>query len=142
MCIRDSIKSGQGLVVHTHDCPSLRKGRSNSGQWLDVEWDKNITRTFPVSIKLLVANQRGVLAKVASVISEADSNIEDINFANEGEYTALHFTLEVNNRMHLASIMRNLRKIPEVVRIFRVKAQEKFIEHRSHPRPLNIATPD
>jgi GTP pyrophosphokinase len=136
------IKSGQGLVVHTHDCPALRKGRSNSGQWLDVAWDKNITRTFPVSIKLLVANQRGVLAKVAGVISEADSNIENINFTNEGEYTALHFTLEVNNRMHLASIMRSLRKIPEVVRIFRVKAQEKFVERRSQPRPLNIVNPD
>jgi GTP pyrophosphokinase len=136
------IKSGQGLVVHTHDCTALRKGRSNGGQWLDVAWDKNITRTFPVSIKLLVANQRGVLAKVASVISEADSNIENINFTNEGEYTALHFTLEVNNRLHLASIMRNLRQIPEVVRIFRVKAQEKFIERRSQPRPPNTAIVD
>src|SRR5450759_1645497 len=101
------LKSGQGLVVHTHDCPALRKG--HSGQWLDVVWDKNITRTFAVSLKLLVANQRGVLAKIAAAIAEAESNIENVSFANEGEYTALHFTLEVNNRQHLASIMRNMR---------------------------------
>ncbi|PJC03943.1 MAG: guanosine-3',5'-bis(diphosphate) 3'-pyrophosphohydrolase, partial [Gallionellales bacterium CG_4_9_14_0_8_um_filter_55_61] len=44
------IKSGQGLIVHTHDCPTLRKGHSNSGQWLDVVWDKNITRTFAVNL--------------------------------------------------------------------------------------------
>lgn len=113
------IKSGQGLVVHTHDCPVLRKG--HSGQWLDVVWDKNINRTFAVSLKLLVANQRGVLAKVAAAIAEAESDIENVSFANEGEYTALHFTLEVNNRLHLATIMRSLRMIPEVIRIFRVQ---------------------
>ncbi len=114
------IKSGQGLIVHTHDCPILRKNHGE--QWLDVQWDKNITRTFAVSLKLLVANQRGVLAKVAAAIAEAESNIENVNFASEGEYTALHFTLEVNNRQHLASIMRSLRMIPEVIRIYRVQS--------------------
>lgn len=114
------IKSGQGLVVHTHDCPTLRRGK-NGEQWLDVAWDKDIHRNFVVAVKLLVANQRGVLAKVAAAIAEAESNIENVNFHNEGEYTALNFTLEVGHRIHLAEVLRMLRKIPEVVRIFRVK---------------------
>ena len=116
------IKSGQGLVVHTHDCPSLRKGRSGMDKWLDVTWDKNISRPFEASIKLIVANQRGVLAKVAAAIAEAESNIENVHFSNEGDYTALYFTLQVGNRQHLANVMRNLRKISEVVRITRVKS--------------------
>jgi len=115
------IKSGQGLIVHTHDCPSLRKGRSNSEEWLDVAWDKNINRLFEVSIKLIVANQRGVLAKVAASIADAESNIENVHFTSEGEYTALYFTLQVNNRQHLANVMRGLRSIQEVIRITRVK---------------------
>ena len=115
------IKRGQGLLVHTHDCPTLRRGRSGGEQWLDVAWDKNITRSFDVNIKLLVADQRGVLAKVSAAIAEAEANIENISFTHEGEYSGLHFTLEVNNRLHLANIMRGLRKIPEVMRIIRVK---------------------
>jgi GTP pyrophosphokinase len=116
------IKPGQGLIVHTHDCPSLRKGRSGTEEWLDVAWDKNINKLFEVSIKLIVANQRGVLAKVAASIAEAESNIENVHFSSEGEYTALYFTLQVNNRLHLANVMRNLRKISEVIRITRVKS--------------------
>jgi GTP pyrophosphokinase len=116
------IKSGQGLIVHTHDCPSLRKGRNGSEEWMDVVWDRNISKLFEVSIKLIVANQRGVLAKVASSIADAESNIENVNFTSEGEYTALYFTLQVNNRLHLANVMRDLRKIPEVIRITRVKS--------------------
>jgi GTP pyrophosphokinase len=116
------IKAGQGLVVHTHDCPSLRKGRGNNEEWLDVAWDKNINKLFDVNIKLIVANQRGVLAKVAASIADAESNIENVHFSNEGEYTALYFTLQVNNRLHLANVLRNLRKISEVIRITRVKS--------------------
>jgi guanosine-3',5'-bis(diphosphate) 3'-pyrophosphohydrolase len=115
------IKSGQGLIVHTHDCPSLRKGKSNSEEWMDVVWDKSISKLFEVSIKLIVANRRGVLAKVAASIADADSNIENVHFTSEGEYTALYFTLQVINRQHLASVMRSLRRIPEVIRITRVK---------------------
>jgi GTP pyrophosphokinase len=116
------IRPGHGLVVHTHDCPSLRKGRSGIDEWIDVAWDKNINKLFDVSIKLIVANQRGVLAKVAASIADAESNIENVHFSNEGEYTALYFTLQVNNRLHLANVLRNLRRISEVIRITRVKS--------------------
>ncbi len=116
------IKKGQGLVVHTHDCPSLRKGRGHANEWLDVVWDKHINKPFEVSIKLVVANQRGVLAKVAAAIADAESNIENVHFTNEGDYTTLHFTLQVGNRQHLARVMRGLRGISEVVRITRVKS--------------------
>jgi GTP pyrophosphokinase len=63
-----------------------------------------------------------VLAKVAAAIADAESNIENVHFTNEGNYTALYFTLQVNNRQHLAKVMRGLRGIPEVVRITRVKS--------------------
>ena len=114
------IKSGQGLMIHTHGCSALRKSHSSGEHWMDVVWDKNINRPFDVHIKLLVINKRGVLAKIAASISEAEANIESINFDNEGRYTGLHFSLEVRNRLHLATIMRSLRKIPDVARIIRI----------------------
>jgi len=122
------IKSGQGLIIHTHDCHVLRKGRNVSDDWLDVAWDKNINKLFDVSIKLIVANQRGVLAKVATAIADAESNIENVSFSSEGDYTALYFTLQVNHRLHLANVMRNLRLIPEVIRITRIKNTQQLAQ--------------
>ena len=116
------IKKGQGLIVHTHDCPVLCKGRGGMDKWLDVVWDKHINKPFEVSIKLVVANQRGVLAKAAAAIADAESNIENVHFTNEGNYTTLYFTLQVSNRKHLANVMRGLRGIPEVIRITRIKS--------------------
>jgi GTP pyrophosphokinase len=90
---------------------------------LDVEWGAETSKSFDVSIELTVANQRGVLAKVAAEIAAAGSNIDNVSMdEDEGiAYTAIHFTLQVTNRLHLAQLMRNLRRIPEVVRITRVK---------------------
>ena len=115
------IKKDQGLVIHTRDCPVIAKMHSNPDNWLDVAWDKDITRLFEVSIKMVAANQRGVLAKVAAEIAKAGSNIDNVAVEGEGAYTTMHFTLQVSNRSHLAQVMRGLRRIREVVKITRVK---------------------
>ncbi|HEY0336704.1 MAG TPA: bifunctional (p)ppGpp synthetase/guanosine-3',5'-bis(diphosphate) 3'-pyrophosphohydrolase, partial [Burkholderiales bacterium] len=117
------ISKGQGMVIHTHDCPVIGKTRPDPDRLLDVQWDQETRKSFEVSIKLVVANQRGVLAKVAAEISSAGSNIQNVSVDPEdgGTYTGMHFTLQVANRLHLAHIMRALRGIPEVIRISRVK---------------------
>ncbi|TWO81681.1 RelA/SpoT family protein [Denitratisoma oestradiolicum] len=119
------IQKGQGLVIHTHDCPSLAKLRGGV-EWVNVEWEADIDRLFEVSIRVLVQNQRGVLAKLAAAIAEAQSNIINVRVDEDRDATtAVFFTLEVSHRVHLAKVLRNLRLIPEVVRIARLK-DKKF----------------
>jgi GTP pyrophosphokinase len=115
------IKKDQGLVIHIHDCPTITKSRGNSDNWLDVAWGKDITRSFEVSIRLMVANQRGVLARVAAAIADAGSNIDNVVMEGDGAYTTMNFMLQVRNRHHLAQVMRGLRRIPEVEKISRIK---------------------
>ncbi|RLJ68433.1 guanosine-3',5'-bis(diphosphate) 3'-pyrophosphohydrolase [Sulfurisoma sediminicola] len=117
------IRKGQGLVVHTHDCPVIIKQR---GDWVDVDWEPGISRPFEVVIRVFVANQRGVLAKLAAAIAEEQSNIVNVSMDQEsGDTTTLTFTLQVSDRQHLARILRNLRRVPEVVRIMRCKEKPK-----------------
>jgi RelA/SpoT family (p)ppGpp synthetase len=116
------IKKGQGLVVHTHDCPTAAKSRGDPDKWLDVEWAPQTEKMFDVGIRVTVVNQRGVLAKVATAIAEGGSNIDNVSMDEERSlYTTMHFTLQVANRLHLAKVLRSLRRVREVVRIARVK---------------------
>jgi len=121
------IKKDQGLIVHTHDCPVIAKSRPHPDKWLDVSWDPALAKPFEVSIKLMAANQPGVLAQVATEIAAAGSNIDSVLVEGEGTgsgaYTTMQFMLQVNNRLHLAQVMRGLRRIPEVVRISRMKGR-------------------
>ena len=63
--------------------------------------------------------QRGIAASIA----DAESNIQNVAVEPQdgGKYAAMQFTLQVQNRLHLARIMRELRRIPEVARITRVR---------------------
>ena len=90
----------------------------------DVEWASETKKLFNVSIKLVALNERGVLAKVAAEIAEADSNIDNVVIDPEegDQYAVMHFTLQVTNRLHLAQIMRSLRRIPQVIRITRSRS--------------------
>lgn len=121
------IHKGKGLIVHTHDCPEIAQFRADPDKWLDVEWDPETHRLFNVRIQAIVANQRGVLAKVAASIAEAGSNIENVNMEDDGNsaYTTIQFTLQVESRPHLARVMRALRQIPEVTRIIRPKGRSR-----------------
>jgi GTP pyrophosphokinase len=117
-----SIKKGQGMVIHTHDCPTAAKSRTDPDKWLDVEWALETGRMFDVSIRVTVVNQRGVLAKVAAAIAEHGSNIDNVSMDEDrSAYTGMQFTLQVSDRLHLARIMRGLRHIPEVIRIARMR---------------------
>jgi GTP pyrophosphokinase len=115
------IKKNHGLLIHIHDCPSVVKNRKNMNSWLDLTWSQDIARLFEANIKMVVANQRGVLARVAASIAEDDSNIDNISMVGDGAHNTLDFTLQVSNRQHLAQLMRGLRQIREVTRITRVK---------------------
>ena len=116
------ISKGQGMAIHTHDCPVLAKSHHEPDRMLDVEWDNEANKLHDVNIRILVANERGVLAQVAACIADAESNIQNVAVEPQdgGKYAAMQFTLQVLNRQHLARIMRDLRRIPEVARINRV----------------------
>ena len=117
------INKDKGLIIHTHDCPAIRKYKLDPDRWLDVEWDSDNKKLFKVNVRMVVANERGMLAKIAAGISDVGSNIDNVSVeeSDGSQYANVNFTVQVRDRVHLADLMRNLRKIPDVVRINRVK---------------------
>ncbi|NDU85396.1 MAG: bifunctional (p)ppGpp synthetase/guanosine-3',5'-bis(diphosphate) 3'-pyrophosphohydrolase [Ferrovum sp.] len=117
------IKKGQGLLIHTQDCRVIRQFRADPDKWVDVSWESHTAQLFEVAIKLLALNRRGVLATVASAIADAHSNIDSVSIGKaDGSYSEINFTVQVRDRAHLATLMQNLREIPEVVRLTRVQS--------------------
>ncbi len=118
------INKDRGLIIHTHDCPGIRKVKLDHDKWVDVEWEPNPNTFFNVSLNILVINERGTLARVTSVIAESEANIDNIS-VDEGDgssFANLRFIVQVRNRLHLADLIRNLRKISKINRINRVKS--------------------
>ncbi len=116
------LSAGRGVVVHTDDCRNLAKYREHPEQWIDVQWEHEIKSVFPVGILVQVKNKRGVLASVAATIAEQDANIDTVSSDDrDGQVAVMDFTIEVRDRVHLARIVRRLRKVDAVVKVSRKK---------------------
>ena len=115
---------GEGLVVHTAECSvGKRLLDRDSERWMRVDWAEQPTRAFETAVSLLVTNGKGVLAQVASAVSHAEADITHIDMGNEpaAETTELKLLLSVRDRLHLAEVMRMLKRAPAVLRVARVK---------------------
>jgi guanosine-3',5'-bis(diphosphate) 3'-pyrophosphohydrolase len=116
------VSTGRGIVIHTRSCKNVREFKNTPERWVDVQWENNITETFPVDIRVDSANQRGVLATVAATIADEESNIENVSISErDGRYSTMMFTVSVHDRVHLAQIMRRVRALDGVVKISRTK---------------------
>ncbi len=114
---------GKGIVVHVDSCTNVRDVKKHPENWLELRWEKEPQGEFPVEIRLEVTNRRGVLATVASTISEMSANIENVSLDDrDGRITDLVFVINVKDRKHLAKIMRRVRRVDEVSKIYRQKA--------------------
>ena len=115
---------GEGLMVHTGECSvGKRLFERDSERWMGVDWAEQPTRTFETAVTLLVNNGKGVLAQVAQAVSEAEADITHIEMGNEpaAETTELQLLLSVRDRLHLADVMRALKRSPAVLHVSRVK---------------------
>ena len=113
------LSSGRGLVVHTRSCGNLPDLGSKHKR-IDVDWEPNVEREFPVDIRVEVENRKGILATVAAAISALNVNIDGVGIVDrDGIHSALEFTIEVTGRPHLARVFRRIRGIPLVRHIIR-----------------------
>ena len=115
-------EQGRGILVHVSDCSCIANIKANPDQVISMRWDDNVQGEFWVDITIDVANQRGVLASIASTISEADSNIGNIHVdPRDGRHNGITLSISVVDRTHLAKVMRRLRANKSVMRLYRKK---------------------
>ncbi|QWE25422.1 bifunctional (p)ppGpp synthetase/guanosine-3',5'-bis(diphosphate) 3'-pyrophosphohydrolase [Polynucleobacter sp. AP-Elch-400A-B2] len=115
---------GEGLQVHTNDCQvALRMLSKDSDKWVEVEWGKEVNREFEVDLAIDTLQGKGVLARVASSVTAADSNIMNVSMDDRYKEDAvtIRFTIQVSDRLHLAKVMRSLRANHDVMRVTRVR---------------------
>jgi len=116
-----SFSPGKGIVVHRQECRNISEFLKQDSHWLYVQWEAKQMKTFSTEIKVETDNRRGVLATVASAISEMGSNIENVSMEEQDGLTStLKFVMSVEDRRHLAGILRRVRSLEHVLRISRI----------------------
>ena len=117
-----SATPGKGLNVHRADCRNIKGWEKEPGKFFPVRWDKTGDKQFLCDIRVFIVNRQGVLAKLTTLIASQDSNIQDLatDDRDTGEYV-IKITLSVRDRIHLANVMRKIRVMPDVQKVYRRK---------------------
>jgi guanosine-3',5'-bis(diphosphate) 3'-pyrophosphohydrolase len=104
--------AGRGIVVHRVDCANVAEYRKSPERWVSIGWDREVSGDFNVALRVEVENRPGVLAQVAAAIAQADSNIDTVEYLDRDDNVAvIRFGIEVSDRVHLAEVIRRVRRL-------------------------------
>merc|ERR1712000_780109 len=118
------VSSGRGLVIHTENCKNVEEFRDNPEKCVILSWDKDIDSEFTVDLKVYLENRRGIIAELASAVTQAEANIEKISVEErDARLSVTHLTLSIHGRKHLARTIRRLRTIRGVNKIVRTRKE-------------------
>ncbi len=116
------IRAGHGVEVHLVQCPTVARYHLEPEKFVPLQWETKVEGDFSVGLNVELNNRRGSLAALTLAISETNSNIENIR-AHESDKN--HFNVEISisveDRVHLARILRKVRKRKDVIRVVRSK---------------------
>ena len=117
--------TSSGLVVHQERCKNILSVREDPTQCFPVNWHEKLDREFSTDIKILASDETGLLATMASAITSSTTNIESIN-TQELDLGHVEFTLtlQVKGRDQLATLIRKLKTLKNILSIHRIHDQE------------------
>ena len=117
---------GEGLVVHTADCAVGKTLRDKDAErFIEVEWAEQMSRPFAVAVTITIHNRMGAIAAVTSAIAASRADIGYISTSDDTmdhDSLDLRLILQVNDRQHLANVLRAVRRVAATIRAQRVKS--------------------
>ena len=116
----------KGLVVHQERCKNILSFRKDPQQCFPVNWGESSGKLFTSQIKIMGNDEPGLLANIASAITETGTNISSIQTTdlNSGLHDFV-LDLEVSDRLHLSKIIKKIKTLKSIASVSRIHDQEE-----------------
>ena len=116
----------KGLVVHQERCKNILSFRKDPQQCFPVNWGESSGKVFTSQIKIMANDEPGLLANIASAITETGTNISSIQTMdlNSGIHDFV-LDLEVSDRLHLSKIIKKIKTLKSIASVSRIHDQEE-----------------
>lgn len=115
------ITRGQGVAIHTADCPFVRE--SDPERRIDVTWAKGKSAALPVRVRVLCHDEKGILANMTMAITNAEANISSAQVKSTVDQRGENiFEINVSDLQHLQRVMNSLMRVKGVIKVERLKS--------------------
>ncbi|NMD06005.1 MAG: bifunctional (p)ppGpp synthetase/guanosine-3',5'-bis(diphosphate) 3'-pyrophosphohydrolase, partial [Deltaproteobacteria bacterium] len=113
------VSRGRGITVHTRSCPHLKK--LDKERIVDVQWNLSQKNAYPVHVKVVCDDSKGVLTEVSSVISSFDVNISYAEVETINMIATCNFVIDVNDLHQLNQVVAAIRQLKFVKSVMRLR---------------------
>ena len=114
------VTRGRGVAVHTRVCPNVQNLMYQTERRIAVEWGGAGTATFPVELQIRAKDRAGLLAEITTVISDAGSNIRNLESRPDRQNARVEASLEITDKKQLELILANIRRVNGVYSVERI----------------------
>jgi GTP diphosphokinase / guanosine-3',5'-bis(diphosphate) 3'-diphosphatase len=123
------VTRGKGVAVHSKTCSNVENLMYEPERRIAVEWGKDGTvgtapvwqTGFAVKLVVLCDNRPGMLKQITAVISDANTNIRNIEAKTAETHATVDIIVDIADMKHLERIITGVRKIPGVRDVQRVQ---------------------
>lgn len=114
------VTMGRGVSVHRTDCPNVKQS-TDPDRFLEVEWNVEKKASYNAEVQVKAIDRSGLLAELALRINDEDVGLVSLNArANRDKIVLVNMILEINDIEQLEGVMNRIRKIKNVIDVYRV----------------------
>jgi GTP diphosphokinase / guanosine-3',5'-bis(diphosphate) 3'-diphosphatase len=114
------VTRGKGVAVHARSCPNVQNLLYESDRRINVEWsragaDATGVQRYPVKLTVYCDDRPGMLKELTAVISDADTNIRNVDISHDETGEAIiEFLVEAEDLRHVNRMVLGLRRVSGV----------------------------
>ncbi len=118
------ITRGRGVSVHRADCVNVVNIIPEERHRLvDVEWSGEDKASYNAEIQIIARDRHSLLADITSTLANMDIALTAVNArTNRVRQAFINLSLEIKNTQQLEKVMRQLKKVPDILDVHRVNA--------------------
>ncbi len=113
------ISRGRGITVHTVNCSHLKK--LDKERITDVQWNISQKTAYPVHVRVVCDDRKGVLTEVSSVISSFDINISYAQIETTHMVVTCNFIIDVSDLHQLTQVISAIKQLSFVKAVVRLR---------------------
>ncbi|MEO8140069.1 MAG: ACT domain-containing protein, partial [Gemmatimonadota bacterium] len=112
------VSQGRGISIHRADCPNLLT-LTGDGRRVEIDWQESKGEAFAVRLAVSGEDRRGLYADVMQSISQSGTNVKAAELATKDGTVFSTIVVEVDNRAHLAKVIKAIRKVKGITDVER-----------------------
>ncbi len=117
------VTRGRGVSVHRVDCPNLQDVGIDPERFIEVDWAMDAASSYQAELYMEVQDKPRLLVDISNIIQAMNTKIISINaHLGKNNVALISLVVEIRNKVQLDNLIKQFHKLPEVIKVNRVKA--------------------